>query len=81
VNPGDEVWLRTLAGTHLTDADGQRIAFRIAEVQTLAYSGTWYLLRTAHPTAEQIFGGWHPARPLTRIHPTEHTEHTEGQAL
>ncbi|MFI6469805.1 hypothetical protein ACIBL5_06005 [Streptomyces sp. NPDC050516] len=74
MKPGDEVWLRTLAGAHLADADGQRIAFRITKVEPLPHSGTWYLLRTEHPTAEQIFGGWHPARPLTPIHPTEHAE-------
>ncbi|GGU26490.1 hypothetical protein [Streptomyces violascens] len=74
MKPGDTVWLHTLAGPPLADADGHRIAFRVTAVQTLSRSGTWYLLHTEHPVAEEIFGGWHPARPLARIHPAEQTE-------
>ncbi|KUL23201.1 hypothetical protein [Streptomyces regalis] len=78
MKPGDEVWLLTLAGTHLADEDGRNIAFRITGMETLPHSGTWYQLSTEHATAEEIFGGWHSSRPLTRIH---HSEQHEGRTL
>jgi Na+-transporting NADH:ubiquinone oxidoreductase subunit NqrF len=77
VKPGDEVWLRTAAGTHLADEHGRNIAFLITGMETLPRSGIWYELTTEHATAKEIFG-WHTSRPLTRIH---HTEQREGRTL
>ena len=78
MKPGDEVWLRTLAATHLADEGGRSITFRITGTQTLPHSGTWYRLTTEHATAEEIFGGWHTSRPLT---PLPHCEQREGRTL
>ncbi|MEU5434509.1 hypothetical protein AB0G73_14195 [Streptomyces sp. NPDC020719] len=72
--PGDAVWLRTLTGTPVTDADGHRIPFRITAVQSGANSSAWYLLHTEHPVAQEIFGGWHRHTSFTPVHPTEQTE-------
>jgi hypothetical protein len=64
VNQGEYVWLRQDNGRHLTDSAGTPIRFEIGGVDSTP-SGTWYLLSTPHPTAQDIFGGWHTGQRLT----------------
>ncbi|GHE09205.1 hypothetical protein [Streptomyces alanosinicus] len=64
---GDRVWLRGNPGRHLSDARGDAIAFLVIAIETLPGHGTWYQLHTAHPAAQEIFGGWHTGLTLTRI--------------
>ncbi|MFF0742137.1 hypothetical protein ACFYVL_17240 [Streptomyces sp. NPDC004111] len=58
------VWLCQDDGGHLADAQGTPVRFEIGEVHTTA-SGTFYLLSTPHPVAQDIFGGWHTGQRLT----------------
>ncbi|MEU7583801.1 hypothetical protein AB0B50_40195 [Streptomyces sp. NPDC041068] len=77
MRPDRHVWLRGHDSQPVRDTHGAAISFRITASQVLADHGTWHQLRTAHPTAQDIFGGWHTGLTLIPVPFPELAEGTQ----